>query len=336
MSKAIDEVAADWVVKQTHGLKPRDEAHLKEWLSVDERHRTAFAQAREMWAILGNIPVDVARTALPAIPLRKNPWPVRWGAAVSLAAAIVTVLLWAPSAPNNGSGSGTKSETIHAGDTVQEVTLSDGSIVHLNRATDIEVRFTPQARVLKLRNGEAHFQVTKDPARPFIVQADDLEVKAVGTAFNVRFDLAGVQVLVTEGKIKLTAGSGSGSTGPDAIDPTLGAGESASYAISGENHSKLNVALVSPEEIHRRLAWHYQLIALRGAKLGELVEEFSRRTGHSILLADPTLADLEVGGQVRSADVNNFVGSIAAALDLVADRRGDGTFVLRRKQAGEP
>jgi len=58
---------------------------------------------------------------------------------------------------------------------------------------------------VRLVRGEAHFTVAKNPARPFIVEAGGVAVRAVGTAFDVRHADGAIEVLVTEGKVHVRA-----------------------------------------------------------------------------------------------------------------------------------
>ena len=75
---------------------------------------------------------------------------------------------------------------------IEQRTLEDGSVVEsLNRGAEIAVNFTPGERRVALLKGEANFEVAKNKERPFIVSAGGVDVRAVGTAFNVRLDFAG-------------------------------------------------------------------------------------------------------------------------------------------------
>jgi ferric-dicitrate binding protein FerR (iron transport regulator) len=66
------------------------------------------------------------------------------------------------------------------------ITLNDGTIVWLNSSSSLRfpVQFENGERRVKL-SGEAYFQVAKDASRPFIVEVDSVEVKALGTEFNI-------------------------------------------------------------------------------------------------------------------------------------------------------
>ncbi|MGS2761866.1 FecR family protein [Sinomicrobium sp. M5D2P9] len=67
------------------------------------------------------------------------------------------------------------------------VELSDGTIVHLNAGTELKypVRFSKQDQRKVSLKGEAFFEVSEDKEHPFIVNAETLDVKVLGTKFNV-------------------------------------------------------------------------------------------------------------------------------------------------------
>lgn len=81
------------------------------------------------------------------------------------------------------------------------LTLSDGTKVWLNSKTELTypVSFTGKERRVKL-NGEAYFEVARNEALPFIVETDQMDVKVLGTSFNVnayRDELEFVTTLVS-------------------------------------------------------------------------------------------------------------------------------------------
>ncbi len=68
-----------------------------------------------------------------------------------------------------------------------ELQLSDGTNVHLNSGTSLKypVRFIKDEKRQVFLNGEAYFDVTKDPKHPFVVGSNDMNVTVLGTKFNV-------------------------------------------------------------------------------------------------------------------------------------------------------
>ena len=83
------------------------------------------------------------------------------------------------------------------------VTLSDGTVVHLNSGSELRypVAFGAERREVFL-SGEGSFEVVKDSVRPFFVNADKLKIRVYGTSFNVNtYDLENIQTVLVEGKI---------------------------------------------------------------------------------------------------------------------------------------
>ncbi len=86
-----------------------------------------------------------------------------------------------------------------------ELLLSDGSIVWIspNSRLEYEGGFSKNERRLKL-TGEAYFKVAKDVNRPFIVDANGMEIQALGTQFNVKAYHNNPIVQLAEGRIKVS------------------------------------------------------------------------------------------------------------------------------------
>ena len=87
----------------------------------------------------------------------------------------------------------------------REFKLAEGSHVTLDADSALDVQLTPERRTLQLKRGEAYFNVAKNARRPFTVRAGNAEVRAVGTAFNVRMSDDRTVVAVTEGKVEVTS-----------------------------------------------------------------------------------------------------------------------------------
>lgn len=122
----------------------------------------------------------------------------------------------------------------------REVALPDGSILEVDPQTRLRVAFDDHARRVTLDRGRALFRVAKQPARPFLVQADGTTVRAVGTAFGVEHGKQGsVIVTVAEGKVAVEsaedAGLGTESAGLGTESGTVNAQSSSSAALGPES-----------------------------------------------------------------------------------------------------
>jgi len=320
--------AAQWTVRRDRGLSGAEAIEFQLWLAADPRHAAAMQRAGGAWELLDRLPESLAERMLVVAARRRFYW--QWGLALSSLAASAALVMgvfgwW---------GEFDRSEfappaLMAAGPRV--VTLADGSLVRLNLGGEVIEEFVASERRVRLTRGEAHFTVVKNPARPFIVSAGAIRVCAVGTAFNVHLQTAQVEVLVTEGSVRLTTAD---RTTTD--EPLVEAGEravmpAASPIKSGAPRAFV-ITPVNGEEINRMLAWHDSIVRLGGATLAELADEFERRFGQRVVIADPEIAQMRVGGRVRGDDMEGFATLLATTFDLDVERAADGPWVLRKKK----
>ncbi|WP_442590798.1 FecR family protein [Pedobacter sp. AW31-3R] len=95
--------------------------------------------------------------------------------------------------------------TLETFDEVKTDTLSDGSVLTLNKNSVLTypATFTGNTRELRLISGEAFFSIAKDPSKPFLVQLDHAVVKVVGTSFNIRKGKKKAEVIVETGIVEV-------------------------------------------------------------------------------------------------------------------------------------
>ena len=312
--------AARWAVRRDRGLSAAESIDYELWLAADPRHAAAMQRTSAAWSLLDRIPESAAAPVLAADARRRSFWrrTIAFGS-LAAAALVVGLFIWSRPLPADPA---LVAFRLSATTKPRLVTLSDGTVVQLNTGGAVVEEFTADTRHVTLTRGEAHFAVTKNPARPFIVQAGSLQVRAVGTAFNINLQSAAVDVIVTEGRVQLTTGT------PDA--PALNAGERATLRRAAAGPT-LVVARIGAAAITQTLAWREPLMRLGGATLAELAAEFERATGRRLVLADPALAELRFGGRFRADDIDGFTHLLATTLDLDVERAADGTIVLRKK-----
>lgn len=169
----------------------------------------------------------------------------------------------------------------------RHMTLSDGTAVHVDANSTIEIEYTSDARIVHLRRGGAVFDVAKNPKLPFIVKTSWGDAMAVGTKFGVAVD-SGVTTTVSEGVVKVT------SRGKSVM---LKAGEE--LQVSGITLTSLHVTRVDAE---RKLLWAKGLLMLGGLTVAEGVEELNRRNRTQIIIDTPALGARVV--EFASVDVD--------------------------------
>ena len=317
------DLAARWIVRQDRRLTTVEAEELRGWIAADPRHAAALAAARNSWHTFRELGAIVRRAPEPATVSggrTRGYWSVLGGlAATVLLALIVADRPWRVSEP----------APIQAAAPTPPATrlLADGSVVRLKDAAEIVESFTPGERRVRLVRGEAFFTVAKDADRPFFVGVGEVTVRAVGTAFSVQFEARAVNVLVTEGVVRVTPAAPV--NGPaDAASALVDAGHRA--VVARESATTVAVTAVSANEMARSLAWNVPMLELAGAKLGELVRAFSLQTGRRIEIGDPALAEVRIGGRFPTDDVEGFVRVLEEIYSLKAERTADGVIVLKK------
>jgi len=334
---AVRAAAAAWTIRRDRGLSAAESIDYELWLAADPRHAAAMQRSAAAWSLLDRIPESAAAPVLAASTRRRAFWrrPLVFGAGAALAAVAATLALLFVRPASPADSAAARAATSAAAP--RQLTLADGSVVHLNTGSAIRTRFTAGERRVELVRGEAHFAVAKDPARPFVVHAGNLDVRAVGTAFNVQLQSAAVDVLVTEGTVQLGAAAepapAFARVAREPI-PLLRPGHRAVVSLAPVTPATaVVVTTATADEISRTLAWQAPLLRLGGATLAEVAREFERHSGRRVVFADPELASLRVGGRIRADDPDGFAALLAATLGLEVETAADGALLLRRKKS---
>jgi transmembrane sensor len=195
--------------------------------------------------------------------------------------------------------------------------LADGSTMLLNTDSRSRVAYEPARRRVMLDRGEAWFEVAKDRARPFVVEAGAVRVEAVGTAFAVRRAAGRAEVAVTEGRVRVWS----------LADPArflfLDAGHRASVA----EDAGAGAAVVSDGGVADALAWRRGEIVLDGMTLGDAAAEFNRYNDRQ-LSVETSLADRRIVGWFRTRDVDGFARSAAAMTGARIEQDGDAIRIV--------
>ncbi len=172
-----------------------------------------------------------------------------------------------------------------------DVVLSDGTTVYLNSGTELKypVSFLDEGNREVFVEGEAYFDVTSDTDRPFIVNAEALNVEVLGTEFNVFAypEDARTDVVLVEGSVALAIGE---STGNTVLSPgEKGIMDRVSQTIDTE---KVNTNIYT--------AWRKGELVFRRMPFENLVKKLERHYNVTIEIENETLKK-----EVFSASFNN-------------------------------
>lgn len=334
----LEDLAAAWVFRRANGLTPEEQAAFERWRSADPRHAGALARHERTWSAL-NRPRQAGQADLLLAQLaeRASRRRLRRTAAITAAGALLVAgaQFWRARYASPG-----RPESRAVVVLPETQTLADGSIVELKPGAEIAVVFHEDSRRVRLRRGEAHFQVAHE-SRPFIVTAGTVEFRAVGTAFSVQLAPAQVELLVTEGRVAIGTTAGSPAAGRLA-DPvasaattnlaTVTAGNGITVALATAGSGAIPTPSMIPrEEMAERLAWRVPKLEFTDTPLAEAVALMNRHNRVKLIIDDTNLGQLSVSGLFRADRLEAFVRLLEANFDVRAEQIGETTHLHRKR-----
>lgn len=301
--RRIAKQAADWALRLADGdLSAKDRQTLSDWSKMPE-HAAALHRAA---GILGDssliLRADASFTKDNFDPQESS------GAAAKIAGTLAIL-----AALCLGYGIGLplrlQAEFVTAANQVEIITLADGSRVRLNGDSALAEDFDASIRRVRLLKGQAYFDVAKDASRPFVVEADGGEVRALGTAFDVNLVGSHSEVTVIESSVLVSAGVGNGRA-------LLQPGDRIIYDRDGKLGAirKVPAGLEAP--------WLSGHLVFEERPLSSVVEEIFRQLPGSFMIANPATGRRLVSGSFDLKDPEAAFRSFSEAMKLRVVRAG--------------
>jgi len=298
------------------------------WVALDPAHGFAFAKAEAGWELaerLNELPAaqqDNVVSPLVATPKNVVSTDARQGLKGALFDRRKLLVGLSTAAAAIGVAStvalrltGTVDHYRTALGETRTVQLADGSKIHLNTNSSVEVALRDDIRSISLLKGEAQFDVAHDAKRPFIVNADGTLVRAVGTMFNVRLRPDVTELTVIEGIVAVRNG--------DSAVRRIESGRSAAV-----RSGSIAVTHLEPAKIKQRVAWQEGMVEFEGDTLAQAVEEFNRYRPNPLVIGDPAIASLRVGGAFRLDRSQDFVDALESGFGIRAVPGSDNSIIL--------
>lgn len=311
-SEQAEEQAALWAARLDGSPLPTsDVADLEGWLAADPLNRERLERYRHFDRGLGDALGEMAAAGLVAKPhspasKRRSFLKTLCFSTAALAAVVLAFALWPSlraSAPETFASSAAQRRSL---------ALADGTRVELNAKSRLEVFGDSGVRRVRLVEGEAYFEVRKDPARPFIVDTARGSVRVTGTVFDVNAEArAGLAVTVVEGSVL--------------VSPAQGGAVALSLS---EQFADGRKRALSASELENALAWRKGLAVFEASPMGEAVALFARYHGRAIEVS-PAASGLGVGGRFSLDDLDTFLAALPEMHPVEVVGKPDGTLRVR-------
>lgn len=324
----------DWYLRlEEGGLSSVDYCEFEIWAKKNPDQAAYLPEVEKAWRQISKAKLDVP------VDMKSIPTIKASGAKASLlpsylSAGLVGAFVLAMAAlilPFWGS------QGLPAFETVDEqrhfVTLSDGTTVQLNALTKITIDYKPEQRIVNLEHGEAYFSVAKDPGRPFIVVSKEANVRAIGTAFNVK------QVKDQHSAVTLVEGVVEVSR---VIDETINASTTLSekgnqailYSPVGVKSIDTDFVKVgagielSDVDVDEVISWKEDKIIFSGEPLNSAIVKLNVYSSHQIELSESSIGLEPIFGVFKMGDWKSAVRAIESTYPLKAKRVGTNQTLL--------
>lgn len=359
----IVEEASSWFVELNEGeVSTAAREEFTVWLRASPEHVRAFLQISAVWEDApllgrGRSPdieelLGAARSGSNVVPLgaagapgaaaesqhptrRRVRRPIRWALAAGILAAVLGGGLWVQW--HRGVYATGIGET-------RWITLLDGSTIELNAESRIRVRLTRTERDVDLLQGQALFEVARNPARPFVVHSGLAQITDVGTEFDVYRRDADTLVTVIEGRVAVR-------TSPAPVEPSshpvpLGPPMSGPPLSTHLAAPALGMVINAGEQVDLRprapprpvstdvaaaTAWVRQTLVFSAAPLSEVVAQYNLYHERRLVIQDPSLARYHVSGVFSATDSAALV-TFLRAQPTIAVHETDGEIDISSRQ----
>ncbi len=338
--RAIAEQAADWVERLKTPSGPGS-AEFMRWVRRSPVHVREVLLAMTIDAELGRIDPDhkidvgglMAQAASNVVRIgeREGVGPQakrrvrahwQWFAGAGAAAVLLVVFGWFIGAMNVRYSNDYRTAIGEQ----RVIELRDGSVVHLNTQSRLQVVLSHNARDVHLHEGQATFKVKNDPARPFRVHVDQVVIQAIGTQFDVHRRDDRVIVAVIEGQVEIATGSVKATSA--ASRTRVSAGEATTIMSDRQ--------ITSPERVNLAevTAWQRRQLIFRMNTLEEIATEFNRYNRTPKIRVEGDALQRRTFLVVRHYDADNpesLLDFLAAEDDIEVVRQGEIVTIRQRR-----
>jgi transmembrane sensor len=336
----VEIAASEWVARLDRGLTAKEQDQYMEWLAEDAAHRKAIASYQMDWEDYDRLagihlksharidPDLLAPGRLAEKRGRNFTAKINWIATLPFAAliALVIYLVFPLSKESSGLNLEPAVELLAR---IEQRTLEDGSVIEINRGAELDVAYTARERRIYLIKGEVHFDVAKDPERPFIVNVAGIDIQAVGTIFSIRLFEDEVDVIVKEGKVQVKPPVSVFQPERPIPEAYLEVGQRAKVNLQAEA-PVVEVTTINETEIEEVHLWQPKLLDYDQIFLGEIVEELNKRNPIQVVLSDPSLENINLSSMFWSDNVEGFVRLMESSFGMEAEWRGSREIALRK------
>ena len=331
LTSSIRKQAIQWLIAQNSGSwSEADQCALDKWLEADNEHQQQYRQMQQLWDGMDTfksldfpqrqaakdyrppkhsdnliqfpgLKAPELAAKHPAIKSSAKPKSSHWLKTGLAVAATLLLITGVQTYRQTGIEHYQTAKGEH-----QTLFLADGSQIVLNTDSELSVEVHMFHRKVQLSRGEALFNVTHNPVRPFEVIAGNGMIHDIGTRFNVYAQADRVDVAVLEGKVDIV-------TDQHQSPVVLSAGQAASYSRQGTVSAKSTV------DLQTVAAWEHGKLIFDEQPLEDVLNQIARYHTVEFQIADPKLRNIKISGSFKTGNLQLLLETLEAGFPVKAE-----------------
>lgn len=317
--EAIEARAADFLQRRRLlRWTDADRTELEAWLDEATTHRVAFLRLEDSEALVERVgdlrPSELVRLT--------SSWQQRFGRPfLAIAASLGMFAALGYAAEEYFSQPADRTYSTEVGGRTL-LTFADRTQIELNTNSAVRFRITGEERTVWLDKGEAWFRVSHNAANPFTVIVGNHRITDLGTEFLVRDDPGRLQVALVKGRAQLST------IGERPQFATLTPGDEAIATLASISFAKR-----TPQQLADELAWKRGVLVFRQTKLADAVSEINRYSQTKLVINDPVVAKMTIGGEFNTDSLAGFLQAMQTVLKLRVEYHGKEILLSRELRA---
>lgn len=296
---------------------------LNKWIALDVQNQEIYSETVEAWEVANgyDLPVninmdqafdkfrmsmEVQSTAAPIASPPRTPVRRLWPTIASIAAVGLLLIgvfgIWKTTQSNDAAlveTTATSPRTM--------ITLPDQSVITLNEGTKISYRADFNPRQIQL-DGEAFFEVTKNPEKPFTILTKNTATKVLGTSFNIKNEATKTTVTVFTGKVSFVDRAGKNRS------LTLTSTDQGVYQTNQQTLQKQTAVNLNG------IQWQKEILSFQDQTLSEILPTLENFYDISIDLAKPSLIDCRYTGDFSRKSLQDGFEALSTVLEITFDQ----------------
>lgn len=319
MKESIEEKAAYFFTCKKDGFTKNQEKEFLYWIDENIEHKKAFEKLERLQLLYSSLSKNtkerISQEVHQNIKSRKT---LKKTNLLKIVASVIFILGATLFTINEYLNFGIK-HIYTSNKELRDIVLPDGSKVILDAKTKLDIKYYSDKREVNISEGKALFEVSSNPNKPFIVNADMIKVEVLGTNFEVKNEKDKIAVDVISGKVKVEQNKNNEFKQLAIL--TQG------KHISFDKQSSKTV--LKDIDIKNIASWKDGVLFFQDYSLQKAIDEFKKYKDIDIVI-QKDIQKYSISGSFGIDDIDKFIFALSKIYPIKVDKKGNSIYIYKK------